>query len=83
MAQLFFPLSHWSLIYKFCFFFPSYFAFSSDLDYYDSANVNTRCEKICDQWNNLGTLTLSRKESLEVQLILFFYYCLDILYINM
>lgn len=44
-----------------------FFAFSSELDYYDSANVNARCQKICDQWNVLGALTQSRKESLKVQ----------------
>uniref|UniRef100_A0A7N6C1Q6 Actinin alpha 4 n=1 Tax=Anabas testudineus TaxID=64144 RepID=A0A7N6C1Q6_ANATE len=27
--------------------------------------VNARCQKICDQWDVLGALTLSRKESLE------------------
>uniref|UniRef100_A0A3Q3MK84 Actinin alpha 4 n=1 Tax=Mastacembelus armatus TaxID=205130 RepID=A0A3Q3MK84_9TELE len=37
----------------------------NELDYYDSASVNTRCQKICDQWDLLGTLTQSRKESLE------------------
>ncbi|XP_036938814.1 alpha-actinin-4 isoform X1 [Acanthopagrus latus] len=37
----------------------------NELDYYDSASVNTRCQKICDQWDVLGALTQSRKESLE------------------
>uniref|UniRef100_A0A8C5H4M6 Alpha-actinin-4-like n=1 Tax=Gouania willdenowi TaxID=441366 RepID=A0A8C5H4M6_GOUWI len=37
----------------------------NELDYYDSANVNIRCQKICDQWDVLGTLTQKRKESLE------------------
>uniref|UniRef100_A0A674PN24 Actinin alpha 4 n=1 Tax=Takifugu rubripes TaxID=31033 RepID=A0A674PN24_TAKRU len=37
----------------------------NELDYYDSANVNARCQKICDQWNVLGALTQSRKESLK------------------
>nr|XP_020444330.1 alpha-actinin-4-like [Monopterus albus] len=37
----------------------------NELDYYDSASVNTRCQKIRDQWDVLGTLTQSRKESLE------------------
>uniref|UniRef100_A0A7N6AV13 Actinin alpha 4 n=1 Tax=Anabas testudineus TaxID=64144 RepID=A0A7N6AV13_ANATE len=37
----------------------------NELDYYDSASVNARCQKICDQWDVLGALTLSRKESLE------------------
>lgn len=38
----------------------------SELDYYDSHNVNTRCQKICDQWDALGSLTHSRREALEV-----------------
>ncbi|XP_073347636.1 alpha-actinin-4 isoform X2 [Pagrus major] len=37
----------------------------NELDYYDSVSVNTRCQKICDQWDVLGALTQSRKESLE------------------
>ncbi|OWK16269.1 ACTN4 [Cervus elaphus hippelaphus] len=37
----------------------------SELDYYDSHNVNTRCQKICDQWDALGSLTHSRREALE------------------
>ncbi|XP_041665804.1 alpha-actinin-4-like isoform X1 [Cheilinus undulatus] len=37
----------------------------NELDYYDSASVNSRCQKICDQWDVLGSLTQSRKESLE------------------
>lgn len=49
--------------------------FSSELDYYDSASVNARCQKICDQWDVLGALTLSRKESLEVRLSLCFHVC--------
>uniref|UniRef100_A0A8C9DMB1 Actinin alpha 4 n=1 Tax=Prolemur simus TaxID=1328070 RepID=A0A8C9DMB1_PROSS len=36
-----------------------------ELDYYDSHNVNTRCQKICDQWDALGSLTHSRREALE------------------
>lgn len=39
----------------------------SELDYYDSHNVNTRCQKICDQWDALGALTHSRREALEVR----------------
>lgn len=39
----------------------------SELDYYDSHNVNTRCQKICDQWDALGSLTQSRREALEVR----------------
>lgn len=41
---------------------------SSELDYYDSPSVNARCQKICDQWDVLGALTQSRRESLEVQM---------------
>uniref|UniRef100_A0AAQ5ZLG9 Actinin alpha 4 n=1 Tax=Amphiprion ocellaris TaxID=80972 RepID=A0AAQ5ZLG9_AMPOC len=37
----------------------------NELDYYDSASVNACCQKICDQWDVLGALTQSRKESLE------------------
>nr|XP_043887678.1 alpha-actinin-4 isoform X1 [Solea senegalensis] len=37
----------------------------NQLDYYDAANVNARCQKICDQWDILGALTHSRKDSLE------------------
>uniref|UniRef100_A0A452S129 Actinin alpha 4 n=1 Tax=Ursus americanus TaxID=9643 RepID=A0A452S129_URSAM len=37
----------------------------NELDYYDSHNVNTRCQKICDQWDALGSLTQSRREALE------------------
>lgn len=38
----------------------------SELDYYDSPSVNARCQKICDQWDALGSLTHSRREALEV-----------------
>lgn len=38
----------------------------SELDYYDSPSVNARCQKICDQWDNLGALTQKRREALEV-----------------
>lgn len=41
---------------------------SSELDYHDAATVNTRCQGICDQWDNLGTLTQKRRDSLEVKL---------------
>lgn len=44
----------------------SFVLFSSELDYYDSASVNARCQKICEQWDVLGSLTQSRKESLMV-----------------
>uniref|UniRef100_A0A2K6U467 Actinin alpha 4 n=1 Tax=Saimiri boliviensis boliviensis TaxID=39432 RepID=A0A2K6U467_SAIBB len=37
----------------------------NELDYYDSHNVNTRCQKICDQWDALGSLTHGRREALE------------------
>ncbi|KAF6732062.1 Alpha-actinin-4 [Oryzias melastigma] len=37
----------------------------NELDYYDSASVNDRCQKICDQWDTLGALTHRRKDSLE------------------
>ncbi|XP_035987441.1 alpha-actinin-4 isoform X4 [Fundulus heteroclitus] len=37
----------------------------NELDYYDAASVNARCEKICEQWDILGSLTHGRKESLE------------------
>ncbi|XP_040497671.1 alpha-actinin-1 isoform X2 [Ursus maritimus] len=37
----------------------------NELDYYDSPNVNARCQKICDQWDSLGALTQKRREALE------------------
>ncbi|XP_069464034.1 alpha-actinin-2 [Ambystoma mexicanum] len=37
----------------------------NELDYYDAATVNERCQKICDQWDRLGTLTQRRREALE------------------
>ncbi|XP_039626649.1 alpha-actinin-4 isoform X4 [Polypterus senegalus] len=37
----------------------------NELDYYDSPKVNARCQKICDQWDTLGSLTHSRREALE------------------
>ncbi|XP_029449676.1 alpha-actinin-2 isoform X1 [Rhinatrema bivittatum] len=37
----------------------------NELDYFDSAGVNDRCQKICDQWDRLGTLTQKRREVLE------------------
>ncbi|KAK6470688.1 alpha-actinin-4 isoform X2 [Huso huso] len=37
----------------------------NELDYYDSPSVNARCEKICNQWDVLGSLTQSRREALE------------------
>uniref|UniRef100_A0A667XNG5 Actinin alpha 3b n=1 Tax=Myripristis murdjan TaxID=586833 RepID=A0A667XNG5_9TELE len=35
------------------------------LDYHDAATVNARCQGICDQWDNLGTLTQKRRDALE------------------
>jgi len=35
------------------------------LGYHDSASVNARCQRICDQWDLLGTLTQQRKNALE------------------
>lgn len=40
---------------------------SSELDYHDAATVNARCQGICDQWDNLGTLTQKRRDALEVK----------------
>uniref|UniRef100_A0A8C3UVP9 Actinin alpha 4 n=1 Tax=Catharus ustulatus TaxID=91951 RepID=A0A8C3UVP9_CATUS len=37
----------------------------NELDYHDSPSVNARCQKICDQWDLLGSLTHSRREALE------------------
>ncbi|XP_041430101.1 uncharacterized protein LOC431885 isoform X3 [Xenopus laevis] len=37
----------------------------NELDYYDSPSVNARCQRICDQWDNLGALTQTRREALE------------------
>lgn len=41
----------------------------SELDYYDSPSVNARCQKICEQWDALGSLTQNRRESLEVRML--------------
>merc|ERR1719516_284588 len=35
------------------------------LDYWDCAAVNTRCQKICDQWDRLGTLTQQRRHGMD------------------
>lgn len=43
------------------------FSFLSELDYYDSPSVNTRCQHICDQWDALGVLTQKRSEALQVR----------------
>ncbi|XP_062409198.1 alpha-actinin-4 isoform X1 [Sardina pilchardus] len=37
----------------------------NELDYYDSPSVNARCQKICEQWDTLGSLTQNRREALE------------------
>ncbi|XP_072405620.1 alpha-actinin-1-like isoform X2 [Chiloscyllium punctatum] len=37
----------------------------NDLDYFDSPNVNARCQTICDHWDTLGSLTQSRRDALE------------------
>ncbi|XP_038617067.1 alpha-actinin-2 [Tachyglossus aculeatus] len=37
----------------------------NELDYHDASSVNDRCQKICDQWDRLGTLTQKRREALE------------------
>ncbi|XP_011635682.1 alpha-actinin, sarcomeric isoform X2 [Pogonomyrmex barbatus] len=35
------------------------------LEYHDSASVNARCQRICDQWDRLGTLTQRRRQALD------------------
>lgn len=35
------------------------------MDYHDSASVNARCQRICDQWDRLGTLTQQRRNALD------------------
>ncbi|KAJ4949585.1 hypothetical protein JOQ06_021095 [Pogonophryne albipinna] len=40
----------------------------NELDYHDAASVNARCQGICDQWDNLGTLTQKRRDALELYL---------------
>ncbi|KAL3873103.1 hypothetical protein ACJMK2_036261 [Sinanodonta woodiana] len=35
------------------------------LDYHDVAAVNARCQRICDQWDKLGTLTSKRRQALD------------------
>ncbi|XP_048842692.1 alpha-actinin-2-like [Brienomyrus brachyistius] len=37
----------------------------NELDYHAAAAINERCQKICDQWDQLGTLTQKRREALE------------------
>lgn len=41
------------------------FSFFSTLEYHDSASVNARCQRICDQWDRLGTLTQRRRQALD------------------
>lgn len=38
---------------------------SSSLDYHDSVSVNARCQRICDQWDRLGSLTQHRRQALD------------------
>ncbi|KAK2168380.1 hypothetical protein LSH36_17g06012 [Paralvinella palmiformis] len=35
------------------------------LGYHDCASVNARCQRICDQWDLLGTLTQQRRHALD------------------
>lgn len=35
------------------------------LDYHDVATINARCQRICDQWDRLGSLTQVRRTALE------------------
>uniref|UniRef100_A0A4D5RA68 F-actin cross-linking protein n=1 Tax=Scolopendra viridis TaxID=118503 RepID=A0A4D5RA68_SCOVI len=35
------------------------------LEYHDAASVNARCQRICDQWDRLGTLTQKRRSALD------------------
>merc|ERR1711910_187862 len=35
------------------------------LDYWDSSKVNQRCQKICDEWDRLGTLTQQRRVGMD------------------
>ncbi|KAG8239762.1 hypothetical protein J437_LFUL019408 [Ladona fulva] len=37
----------------------------SALEYHDSASVNARCQRICDQWDRLGSLTQRRRQTLD------------------
>ena len=38
----------------------------SALGYHDVQKVNARCQKICDHWDLLGSLSMQRKKALEV-----------------
>ncbi|XP_073408283.1 alpha-actinin-1-like isoform X3 [Dendrobates tinctorius] len=53
----------WTVIYR---IFWTIGRIVPELDYYDSPSVNARCQKICDQWDNLGALTQKRREALEL-----------------
>uniref|UniRef100_A0A1B6D5Q4 Alpha-actinin, sarcomeric n=2 Tax=Clastoptera arizonana TaxID=38151 RepID=A0A1B6D5Q4_9HEMI len=35
------------------------------LEYHDSVSVNARCQRICDQWDRLGSLTQRRRQALD------------------
>lgn len=35
------------------------------LGYHDSASVNARCQRICEQWDRLGSLTQKRRSGIE------------------
>lgn len=35
------------------------------MEYHDSISVNTRCQRICDQWDRLGALTQRRRQALD------------------
>lgn len=35
------------------------------LEYHDSVSVNSRCQRICDQWDRLGNLTQRRRQALD------------------
>jgi actinin alpha len=37
----------------------------NSLGYHDVQSINVRCQRICDQWDRLGTLSLQRRNSLE------------------
>ncbi|KAL0964735.1 hypothetical protein UPYG_G00328200 [Umbra pygmaea] len=37
----------------------------NELDYHAASSINQRCQAICDQWDQLGTLTQKRRENLE------------------
>ncbi|XP_022658271.1 alpha-actinin isoform X2 [Varroa destructor] len=35
------------------------------LGYHDVASINSRCKRICDQWDRLGALTAKRRQALD------------------